>query len=112
MRPRMRAACACLGLLALSVLYCLPGHPSAGRAVALDGALHVALFAGIGLAAGALLPRRWWPLAALAVLAELLEVAQWWFGGYPRIELADIVANEAGLALAGVLLWGWRRRAR
>jgi hypothetical protein len=111
MRPRHRVVFACFGLLVLSVLYCLPGHPSAGRAVWLDGALHVALFAGIGLAAGALMRRHWWPLAALAILAELLEVLQWWFGGYAQIEVSDILGNEAGLVLAGVLLWRWRRRA-
>lgn len=111
MRPRARAVGAGFGLLALSVVYCLPGHPSAGHAQLLDAALHAGLFAGLGLAVGVLL-QRGWPLAALAILAELLEVVQWWVGGYARIEIADILANEAGLVLAGVLLWGWRRQVR
>lgn len=108
--PRHRGvlAGAGLGLLALSVVYCLPGHPSAGHAVALDTALHMALFAGLGLTAGMLFPRRWWPMAALALLAALLEVVQWWVSGYPRIEIPDILSNEAGLVLACVGLWGWR----
>jgi hypothetical protein len=92
-----------LGLLALCVVYCLPHHQSAGHRPLLDAALHAIAFTGIGL---------WFGLAGgrkrvfvfLVVLAALLEVLQWRIGGYPRIEVADILANAAGLGLAWALL--------
>jgi MFS superfamily sulfate permease-like transporter len=90
-----------LGLLVLCVAYVLPRHPSVDNRAVLNAAVHIAIFAAVGL---------WFGLAGvrkrvfvlLGVLAALLEVLQWWIGGYPRIEFADIVANEVGLLLAGI----------
>jgi hypothetical protein len=110
---KRRAIIGCTGLVLLSIAYCLPGHPSAGDAVPLDALSHVALFAGIGLWFGWLTRRGARAAAPLVALAALLEVLQWWLGGYARIEVADIAANEAGVALALVLLWlrrRWRRK--
>jgi hypothetical protein len=75
--------------------------------VVLDALAHIALFTGVGLWFGWLAGRRVRVFMPLLALAALLEVLQWWIGGYPRIEVADILANEAGLGLAWVLL---RRR--
>jgi hypothetical protein len=91
----------------LSALYCLPGHSSAGAAP-LDALAHSVLFAGLGLWFGWLAGGGAWVIAPLAALGALLEVVQWWVGGYARIEVADILANEAGVALA--LLWLRSRR--
>jgi VanZ family protein len=99
----------CIGLLLLSVLYCLPGHPSAGNVVALDALAHVGVFLGVGLWFGWSGARDLRAFAALAAFAALLEVAQWQLGRFPHVEWADIAANEAGLAMAFAIL-GWSRR--
>src|SRR6476659_3999324 len=91
---------AAAALLALSIVYCLPHHPSAGRHVVLDGVLHVATFAVVGLWFGRTARRRTRTFAALAILAALLEVAQWQAGGYAHVEWAEMVANEIGVAIA------------
>jgi hypothetical protein len=112
-RPQMKlrhpAALGCAGLLMLSGLYCLPRHPSASDSAMLDALAHVALFTGIGAWFGRFVGRRARVFIPLIGLAALLEVAQWRIGGYARIEWPDIIANEAGLALAA--LWLWRRPA-
>lgn len=107
-----RGLVACGGLTSLSVFYCLPGHPSAGGDTVLDILLHAGLFAGLGLGFGWFTGRGAWAVISLTVLAALLEVVQWWVGSYARIEGADILANETGVALASLVLWlWWRRRA-
>jgi hypothetical protein len=93
----------CIGLLLLSVLYCLPGHPSAGNVVALDALAHVGVFLGVGLWFGGSGARD------LRAFAALLEVAQGQLGRFPHVEWADIAANEAGLAMAWAILGGSRR---
>ena len=98
------AALGCAGLLVLSGLYCLPHHPSAGHAVALDALAHIALFTGVGLWFGWFAGHGVRVFMPLFVVAALLEVLQWGIGGYPRIEVADILANAAGLGLAWALL--------
>ena len=98
-RRRWGAACA---LLAFSVVYCLPAHPSAGRAWGLDVLAHVGVFAGLawgsarGLGGGRAL------LVGLIVLGAGLEGLQWWLGRYPRLEWLDLAANVAGVGLG----WG------
>ncbi|UGB38284.1 hypothetical protein [Frateuria soli] len=87
-----------LGLLALSVAYCLPGHPST-RVGWLDVAAHVGLFALVATG-GWLALRRGWTFVLVGALGLVLEIVQWRVGGYPRIEWPDILANEAGVALA------------
>lgn len=108
MRFTNRGIIGCCGLVLLSVLYCLPGHPTAGGDTILDVLLHAGLFAGIGLGLGWFTARGRWVIALLIVLASLLEVVQWWIAGYARIEVADILANELGVALAAGLLGGNR----
>ena len=105
--PRLTTSLSCIGLLLLAVAYCLPQHPTAGHAVALDALAHIALFAGIGLWFGWFAGHGVRVFLPLLAVAALLEVLQWWIGGYPRIEVADILANAAGLGLAWALL---RRR--
>lgn len=100
----------CIGLALLSAFYCFPFHPSAGSATALDAAVHVAFFSGITFGFARFVGSGRWAVATLACLGVLLEVVQWWVGGYPRVEVADIVANEAGVALAAALLWTRKRR--
>ena len=97
-------------MLLLSVLYCLPGHPSAGNVVALDALAHVGVFLGVGLWFGLSGARDARVLAALAAFAALLEVAQWALGHFAQVEWADIAANEAGLAIAFAILWWFKRR--
>ena len=104
MRDKWTSALSVVGLLALAVAYALPRHPSAGTAVALDAIVHAALFAGIGLWFGWLAGRRAWVFLLLATLAALLEVVQWWLGGYPQLEWRDILANEIGLGFALMVL--------
>jgi hypothetical protein len=94
----------CIGLLLLAVAYCLPQHPSANHAVTLDVLAHIALFTGIGLWFGWFGGHGVRVFIPLLAVAALLEVLQWWIGGYPRIEVADILANAAGLGLAWALL--------
>jgi hypothetical protein len=93
-----------LGLLLLAAAYCLPQHPSAGHAVGRDVLAHIALFTGVGLWFGWFAGRGVRVLIPLLAVAALLEVLQWGLGGYPRIEVADILANAAGLGLAWALL--------
>jgi hypothetical protein len=88
----------------LSGLYCLPRHPSAGDSAMLDALAHIVLFTGIGAWFGRFVGRRARVFMPLLGLAALLEVLQWQIGGYPRIEVADILANAAGLGLAWALL--------
>lgn len=98
-----------IGLMLVSVLYCLPMHPSSHRS-GLDVASHVLLFALIaGL--GWLVARRAWMFTVVAALGVVLEVVQWRVGGYPRVEMADILANEGGVVLAGVV-YALRNRKR
>lgn len=96
----------CVGLLVLSALYCLPGHPSAGHAAVLDALAHAGLFLGVGLWFGLSGARGGRVFVALAVFAALLELVQWALGRFAQVEWADIAANEVGLALAwlGLLL--------
>ena len=103
--PRLGLPLGCSALALLAVLYCLPGHPSAGRSIAFDVLAHVGLFAGIGLWFGWFTQRRGWVLLALAALAALLEVAQWRIAGFRHLEWGDVLGNEAGLLLAWVGLW-------
>lgn len=98
------------GLALLAALYCLPDHPSAGKAAILDAALHVLLFGAVTFAFARLVGSATVAVGTLAVLGALLEVIQWWIGGYLRIEVADIVANEIGVAVAALLLAIWSRR--
>ena len=95
-------------LLALSVLYCLPGHPSA-RVSGWDAASHVALFAVVTWLGWRLL-RQVWPFVLMAGLGVVLEVVQWRVGGYARLEWPDVLANEAGVALALLLRALFHRR--
>jgi hypothetical protein len=101
---RLTTSLGCIGLLLLAVAYCLPQHPSAGHAVALDVLAHIALFTGVGLWFGWFGGHGGRVFMPLLAVAALLEVLQWWIGGYPRIEVADILANAAGLGLAWALL--------
>lgn len=100
----------CIALVVLSAGYCLPNHPSAGNASTLDASVHIALFAGIGLWFGWFAGRRARVFVPLFALAALLEVAQRALGHFPYVEWGDIIANEAGLALAWLLLWRRTRR--
>ena len=106
-RNTLRIGCA--GLLVLSALYCLPGHPSAGHAQLLDALAHVGLFFGVGLWFGVSGARDARVFAALAAFAALLEVAQWMLGHFAQLEWADILSNEAGLCLAFAILWSFKR---
>lgn len=103
MRDQWTSALSVVGLLAVAVAYALPRHPSAGTPV-LDAVIHAALFAGMGLWFGWLAGRRAWMFLLLAGLAALLEVVQWWLGGYPQLEWRDIVANEVGLCFTWMVL--------
>ena len=94
----------CIGLLVLSALYCLPGHPSVGHAGLLDAVVHVGLFLGVGLWFGLSGARSAPVFLALAVFAALLEMVQSVVGHFP-IEWPDVAANEAGLAVAWVALF-------
>ena len=96
-------------LVVLAVAYSWPGHPSAGQRWVLDIVLHVGLFALLGLIWGIAPRGRAYRLAALAVMAALLEVLQWWLGGYQYIEIMDVVSNEIGVAVAVLFYWGWSR---
>lgn len=100
----------CIALLVLSAVYCLPNHPSAGNASTLDASVHIALFAGIGLWFGWFAGRRARIFVPLFALAALLEIAQSWVGHFPQVEWGDVIANEAGLVLAWLLLWLRARR--
>ena len=102
----------CVGLLVLAALYCLPGHPSAGNVVALDALAHAGLFLGVGLWFGLSGARGARVFVALAAFAALLEVAQWALGHFPQVEWADIAANEAGLAIAWLVLFVLSRAER
>ena len=95
----------CIALIVLSAVYCLPNHPSAGNASTLDAAVHIGLFAGIGLWFGWFAGHRARVFLPLFALAALLEVAQWRLGHFPHVEWRDIAANEAGLGLSWLLLW-------
>jgi hypothetical protein len=108
---RLTTSLSCLGLLVLAAFYCLPQHPSAGHAVVLDALAHIALFTGIGLWFGWFVGHDVRVFIPLLAVAALLEVLQWGIGGYPRIEVADILANAAGLGLAWALLRGRRMKA-
>jgi len=92
----------------LSVVYCLPRHPSAGSAHALDAVLHVTLFACIGAWFCRYIGRNVTVILPLLFLGAGLEVLQWRIGGYARIEWPDILANQAGVLL-GAVLTRWRR---
>lgn len=94
----------CVGLLVLSALYCLPGHPSAAHAQLLDVVVHAGLFLGVGLWFGLSGARSAGVFLALAIFAALLEVVQSVVGRFP-IEWADIAANEAGLVIAWCALF-------
>jgi hypothetical protein len=102
--PHLTTGLGCIGLLLVAVAYCLPQHPSAGHAVALDVLTHIALFTGVGLWFGWFAGHGVRVFMPLLAVAALLEVLQWGIGGYPRIEVADILANAAGLGLAWALL--------
>jgi len=110
--PRNALRIGCVGLLVLSALYCLPGHPSAGHAELLDAVAHAGLFLGVGLWFGLSGGREARVFSALAVFAALLEVAQWALGHFALIEWADILANEAGLAIAWLGLGVYARSRR
>ncbi|NII12210.1 hypothetical protein [Oleiagrimonas sp. C23AA] len=94
-------------LLAMSVVYCWPGHPSVAHASAWHALSHGLLMGAMAGLLGLLSPRRlWWALAlAVMALGLLLEVVQWCFGGYTHIEWKDVLANEAGVAVAFAALW-------
>ena len=94
----------CVGLLVLSALYCLPGHPSAGHVGLLDAAVHAGLFLGVGLWFGLSGARGVRVFLGLAIFAALLEVVQSVVGHF-AIEWPDIGANEAGLAIAWLALF-------
>jgi predicted membrane-bound dolichyl-phosphate-mannose-protein mannosyltransferase len=95
-------------VVAASVVYCLPRHPSAGNQTLLDAVVHVAFFLAL---AAALVPihKPAWTLAALAVLGVTLEVVQWRLIGFAHLEWNDIASNEAGVALAALVAWAYRR---
>jgi hypothetical protein len=92
------------GLIVLAIAYCLPVHPSASNSSALDVLTHIALFTGVGLWFGWFAGHGVRVFMPLLAVAALLEVLQWGIGGYSRIEVADILANAAGLGLAWALL--------
>ena len=98
---RVDAVLGGLGLLVLCLAYCLPGHPSA-RVAWVDVAAHVGLFAAVAWG-GWLALHRAWVFAVMAVLGLVLEVVQWWIGGYPRVEWMDVLANVGGVSLAALL---------
>lgn len=102
--PRNALRIGCVGLLVLSALYCLPGHPSAGHAALLDAVVHIGLFLGVGLWFGLSGARGARVFVALAVFAALLEGVQSLIGHF-AIEWPDVAANEAGLALAWLVLF-------
>lgn len=99
-------------LAVLTVLYCLPGHPSAGQLVPWDIALHVGLFAGLGLVLAHARETRARRLIILTILAIALEIGQWLAGQFRQIEIVDILSNEAGVALAAFFYWGVQRSNR
>jgi hypothetical protein len=72
--------------------------------------VHVAFFSGITFGFARFVGSGRWAVAALGCLGVLLEIVQWWVGGYPRVEAADILTNEAGVALGATLLWMRQRR--
>jgi hypothetical protein len=98
-----------VAVVAASVVYCLPRHPSAGNQTLLDAAVHMAFFLAL---AAALVPihKPAWTLAALVVLGVALEVVQWRLIGFAHLEWNDIASNEAGVALAAVVAWFYRSR--
>ena len=102
MASRHRVWLAVVVLALFSVLYCLPWHPSAGKAFGWDALLHVLVFACFGWGGA-----RWWGgtgrgLAGLLLVGVMLELAQWSLGGYPRPEWGDAAANVAGVLVG----WG------
>jgi VanZ family protein len=101
----------CAGLILLSTVYCLPAHPSAGRAIVLDAVLHAGLFFLVGAWFGRAGGRSWRVFLCLAALAAVLELLQWRLGRFARVEWADVAANEAGLVLAWWVSGWWRRAA-
>ena len=90
-----------LVVLAVSVVYCLPGHPDV-HGTWMDPAAHIVLFLAL---AAVLVPlhKPAWTLAALALLGFALEVIQWRVVGFAHLEWGDIASNEAGVALAAVI---------
>lgn len=97
-----------LTALVACVLYCLPWHPGAGNFIVLDFLLHIGFFVGLALLL-APIRRPAWVFAALAVLAVLLEVLQWRIVGFDQLEWNDILANEAGVAVAAAVRGVLRR---
>ena len=97
-----------VAVLAASVVYCLPRHPSAGQLTWLDAVVHVGFFLAL---AAALVPihKPAWTLAALAVLGVALEVVQWRLIGFAHLEWNDIASNEGGVVLAALVAWWYRR---
>lgn len=99
-----RSAAVWLVLVLFGVWYCAPGHPSAGAQLPLDVVFHAGLFLFVGVFVGVLTGGQARNLFLVAVVAFVLEVAQWWLGGYSVIEWTDVVANEAGVSLAALVL--------
>ena len=93
------------GLLLLSWAYCQPGHPSAGRSWLLDAGLHVGLFGVVGFCWARIAGRGARATLALLALAVVLEVLQWWRGGYAALEYVDIACNVVGAWIGRWLAW-------
>lgn len=77
-----------------------------------DKCLHLLAFAAITLSARAALTRvptaTFWLL--FLVLGPVMECAQHWLQPRRVFSLEDALANSAGVLLAGMLWWLWRRR--
>ena len=99
-RRTLRSVLAAALVIAGSVAYCYPGHPSFGGHALLDALAHAGVFLVAGLWTGRRAGGRVRWFSGLAALALLLEVLQWRIGGYARVEWVDVAANEAGLAAA------------
>jgi glycopeptide antibiotics resistance protein len=71
---------------------------------------NIAAFFVFALAVYLIVGRRWWEVAALALFATGVEVAQLWVRG--RVfDWRDIAASIAGILLAWPIAWALRRRS-
>jgi VanZ family protein len=97
-------------LLAVITALAVFPKPPAAASLGWDKLNHLAAFVGLGLLARAAWPRAGWTpwLGGLMGYGLLLELAQ---GLTPTrsAEAADLLADGAGLAVAALLIKGWRR---
>ncbi len=100
-------------LVAHLVTLYIPGSPDQREVIIphLDKAIHLIAF-GVPAFLLSKAVNRWWPVALLAVHAPVSELIQHHFVPFRAGEVADAVADLAGVA-AGVLAAQWgRRRSR